>query len=58
MAPLTFIIAGGGYAGLATAIELARKNIRVTIYESVKKLTNQGLYAIIHIICGHSRREY
>jgi 2-polyprenyl-6-methoxyphenol hydroxylase-like FAD-dependent oxidoreductase len=38
----TFIIVGAGYGGLATAIELAKKNVKATVYESVKALTNQG----------------
>jgi 2-polyprenyl-6-methoxyphenol hydroxylase-like FAD-dependent oxidoreductase len=36
------IVVGAGYAGLATAIELARKGLKVKVFESVAKLTNQG----------------
>jgi 2-polyprenyl-6-methoxyphenol hydroxylase-like FAD-dependent oxidoreductase len=39
---LSAIIIGAGYAGLAAAIELARNGIKVRVFESVSKLTNQG----------------
>jgi phytoene dehydrogenase-like protein len=39
------IVVGAGYGGLATAIELARKGIKVTVYEAVSKLTQQGAWA-------------
>ncbi|KAL6364142.1 hypothetical protein LRP88_02058 [Fusarium phalaenopsidis] len=36
------IVVGAGYAGLATAIELARKGFEVGVVEGVKQLTTQG----------------
>ncbi|RSL87767.1 hypothetical protein CEP52_015424 [Fusarium oligoseptatum] len=36
------IVVGAGYAGLATAIELARKGFEVEVVEGVKQLTTQG----------------
>ncbi len=41
---LSAIIIGAGYAGLAAAIELARNGIKVRVFESVSKLTNQGIW--------------
>jgi 2-polyprenyl-6-methoxyphenol hydroxylase-like FAD-dependent oxidoreductase len=40
---ISAIIIGAGYAGLAAAIELARNGIQVRVFESVSKLTNQGM---------------
>ena len=47
---LNVIVVGAGYAGLAAAIELARKGAHVKVYESVAQLTNQGVRYFLHYI--------
>ncbi|KAJ3545772.1 hypothetical protein NM208_g2352 [Fusarium decemcellulare] len=37
-----FIVVGAGYAGLAAAIELAKRGHAVEVFESTRDLTNQG----------------
>lgn len=36
--PLTIVVIGGGYAGLAAAVELSKAGVPVTLYESAKIL--------------------
>lgn len=40
--PVSAIVVGAGFAGLATAIELSRRGNHVWVFESVKTLTNAG----------------
>ena len=40
---VTIIVVGAGFGGLAAAIELRRKGATVLVFESTKKLTEQGL---------------
>ena len=42
MADLNVIIIGAGFAGLATAIELARRGAKVQIFEAYHDVRKQG----------------
>jgi len=37
-AGLSVAVIGGGYAGMAAAVELSRQGIQVTVFESAKQL--------------------
>jgi len=39
---VTVIVVGAGYGGLTTAIELKRKGANVLVFESTKRITEQG----------------
>jgi 2-polyprenyl-6-methoxyphenol hydroxylase-like FAD-dependent oxidoreductase len=39
---MSVIVIGAGYAGLSAAIELARKGIKVRVFEGIAQLSDQG----------------
>ena len=40
--PVNVIVVGAGFGGLTAAIEMRRKGANVTVFESTKRLTEQG----------------
>lgn len=59
--PLTkVIIIGAGFAGLSVAIELAKRGVKVVVFDSAPDMKRQGNYASVYNLLsrhmGDSRR--